>query len=379
MVIVESTANGFNWFKDFWDKAVRGESDFIPVFFAWFENPEYSMAVPPDFVASVEELELQSRFALTDGQLAWRRWAISNNCDGDTDKFRQEYPATADEAFLHSGSPVFDNEVVIRRRDEVRGLVPVLRGEFVFDVGYDVALRFVRLEDIRFCERVGGFIRIFEEPVPGRPYVIGGDTAGEGSDWFTAHVLDNTSGRQVAVLRQQFDEHEYTRQVFCLGRYYNWALVGVEVNYSSYPVATLSQMGYPRQFVREKLDTFSGQLKKSFGFLTDLVSRPVIIADLVKVLRESPECVCDFETLGEMLTFVYNERRRPEAMAGAFDDLVMGLAIAFAVRPQQEFRDRAGPAAPAVVWTKDMWEDFERASGDAKLLLIELWGRPLSR
>ena len=32
MIIIESTANGYDDFKDMWDKAVAGENDFIPLF-----------------------------------------------------------------------------------------------------------------------------------------------------------------------------------------------------------------------------------------------------------------------------------------------------------------------------------------------------------
>jgi len=376
MVVMESTANGFNWFKQFWDAASRGENDFVPVFFAWFENPDYRMAAIPGFEATDEELGLKARFGLDDGQLAWRRWAIANNCAGDAGLFRQEYPATADEAFLHSGSPVFDNEAVMRRREEVRGLRPALRGEFVFEVVYDEALSFIRLAGAVFAERENGYICVYEPPVKGRPYVIGGDTAGEGSDWFTAQVIDNTNGRQVAVLRHQFDEDVYTRQLYCLGMYYNGALVGVEANYTTYPISMLQQMGYPRQYVRKRTDTYTGKLTESYGFLTDMKTRPEIVAGLVKVVRESPGLICDYGTLGEMLTFAYNERRRPEALEGEHDDLVMALAIAHGIRGQQQTRPQGKKRAARAVWTRDMYEDYERATREERELLIAMWGQP---
>ena len=377
MVVVESTANGFNWFKDFWDDAVRGENDFTPLFFPWFEDPEYCMAVPPDFEATPDERELQARYGLSDGQLAWRRWAIANNCGGDVNKFRQEYPSSADEAFLFTGTPVFDNEAVTRRRDEVRDLVPALRGEFVFETVFDDALKFVSLLDIRFEERAFGCIRIFEEPRPGVPYVIGGDTAGEGSDWFTAMVLDNSTGRLVAVMRRQFDEHVYSWQLFCLGKYYNDALIGVESNFTTYPITMLQRMGYPRQFVRQRRDVFTGKLTESFGVRTDVNTRPDIVAGLVAAMAADPEHVPDFDTLGEMLTFAYNASRKPEAMEGSHDDLVMGLAIAHFIRTQQDSRV-TGPAAERerVVWTRDMWEDFNRASTSERDMLLARWGSP---
>ena len=61
---------------------------------------------------------------------------------------------------------------------------------------------------------------LYHLPEKGRPYVIGGDTAGEGSDWFVGQVLDNVTGRQAARLRHQCDEDVYARQMYCLGTYY---------------------------------------------------------------------------------------------------------------------------------------------------------------
>ena len=75
----------------------------------------------------------------------------------------------------------------------------------------------------------------FEDVKPQYPYVIGGDTAGEGSDYFIGQVLDNTSGKQVAILRHQYDEDLYARQMYCLGQYYNFALLGIETNFSTFP------------------------------------------------------------------------------------------------------------------------------------------------
>ena len=60
------------------------------------------------------------------------------------------------------------------------------------------------------------------------PYVIGGDTAGKGADYFAAKVIDNINGRTVATLhKQRMDEDVYAEQLYCLGKYYNDALIGV--------------------------------------------------------------------------------------------------------------------------------------------------------
>ena len=329
MVVIESTANGFEDFKERWDAAVAGENDFEPVFFAWFENPDYSMPVVPGTEWTPEERDLKAAYQLTDEQLQWRRWCIANNCGGSLDMFRQEYPASPGEAFLHSGTGVFDNEQIVLRLERLPE--PAGRGEFT---------------DGEWTESETGAITLYELPEEGVPYVLGGDTAGEGSDYFTAIVIDNVSGRIAAKLRQKYSEPEYVRQIFALGRFYNDALVAIETNFSTYPVMKLQEMEYPNQYSREREDTYTRQMRKSYGFRTDRQSRPRAIANLVEVFSSHPEWFTDRELLEEMLTFCYNEDHRPEALAGKHDDLVMGAAITYAVRHQQRMTVLTEPEKP---------------------------------
>ena len=329
MVVIESTANGFEDFKERWDAAVAGENDFEPVFFVWFENPDYSMPVVPGTEWTPEERDLKAAYQLTDEQLQWRRWCIANNCGGSLDMFRQEYPASPGEAFLHSGTGVFDNEQIVLRLERLPE--PAGRGEFA---------------DGEWTESETGAITLYELPEDGVPYVLGGDTAGEGSDYFTAIVIDNVSGRIVAKLRQKYSEPEYVRQIDALGRFYNDALVAIETNFSTYPVMKLQEMEYPNQYSREREDTYTRQMRKSYGFRTDRQSRPRAIANLVEVFSSHPEWFTDRELLEEMLTFCYNEDHRPEALAGKHDDLVMGAAITYAVRHQQRMTVLTEPEKP---------------------------------
>lgn len=329
MVVIESTANGFEDFKERWDAAVAGENDFESVFFAWFENPDYSMPVVPGTEWTPEERDLKAAYRLTDEQLQWRRWCIANNCGGSLDMFRQEYPASPGEAFLHSGTGVFDNEQIVLRLERLPE--PAGRGEFA---------------DGEWTESETGAITLYELPEEGVPYVLGGDTAGEGSDYFTAIVIDNVSGRIAAKLRQKYSEPEYVRQIYALGRFYNDALVAIETNFSTYPVMKLQEMEYPNQYSREREDTYTRQLRKSYGFRTDRQSRPRAIANLVEVFSSHPEWFTDRELLEEMLTFCYNEDHRPEALAGKHDDLVMGAAITYAVRHQQRMTVLTEPEKP---------------------------------
>lgn len=230
------------------------------------------------------------------------------------------------------GKSIFHPGKVAERLAQVDGTLT--RGEFVFETGYDQQAGRVLLRDeaITFARQPGGSISVYKPPEPGCSYVIGGDTAGEGSDYFVAQVLDAESGEQVCTLRGRMDEDLYARQLYCLGRWYNWALAAVEANFSSYPIRELERLGYPNQYARERTDGGSFQGVCSYGFRTTSSTRPVIIAGLVEVVREHVEWLNDPETLREMLSFVRSQRGRAEAQAGAHDDCVMALAIAYHVR-----------------------------------------------
>ena len=130
MVIIESTANGYDHFKELWDKAVNNETDFIPFFVGWNELEEYQMPYT-GFELDEEEKRIKAIFNLTNEQLEWRRWCIRNNCGGDIKKFKQEYPISPEEAFLNTGNCVFDTEVINNRLQEINK--PIRTGYFTYE------------------------------------------------------------------------------------------------------------------------------------------------------------------------------------------------------------------------------------------------------
>ena len=231
------------------------------------------------------------------------------------------------------------------------------------------------LSHIRWVDDPQGFIRIYHRPKEWYPYVIGGDTAGDGSDSFVGQVLDNTTGEQAATLRHQSDEDLYAKQMYCLGMYYNTALIGIETNWSTYPVMELERLRYPRQYVRESVDDYTHKVRHSFGFWTSTKTRPIIISELIKAVRDDVSILNDDTTMGEMLTFVRDEHYKPVAEEGAHDDCVMALAIAHHIRPQQDYLPER-PEPEGVAWDASMWEDYNNASKAEKEYLIKKWGRP---
>jgi phage terminase large subunit len=234
------------------------------------------------------------------------------------------------------GKTVFDARAIQTRLEALEQMpkpFPIKTGYFIYD--YDG----LRISNVRWVNDKSGYIKLYA--LPNQPefteYCIGGDTAGEGSDFFTGHVLDAKTGRQVAVLKHQFDADQYTRQMYCLGKYYCDALIGIEANFDSYPIKELQRLGYLKQYTREAQDTYTGKVEKRYGFKTTSLTRPTIISRLIEIVREHCDTINDKDTLEELLTIIRNEKGRIEAPEGGHDDMMMGLAIAHEIRGQVVF------------------------------------------
>lgn len=233
------------------------------------------------------------------------------------------------------GKTVFDARAIQNRLERLEK--PLKVGYFNYD--YDG----LSVTNIRWVNDRNGHINLYQ--LPNTPqitkYCVGCDTSGDGSDYYTAHVLDARTGNQVATLKQQFDADQFTKQIYCLGKFYKDALIGVEANFDSFPIMELTRLGYTNQYVREAQDTYTGKTEKRFGFKTTSLTRPTIISRLIEIVREHCDTINDKDTLEELLTIVRNEKGRVEAAEGGHDDQMMGLAIAHHIREQVVFTKSA--------------------------------------
>jgi hypothetical protein len=101
-IILESTANGVgNFFHQRWQEAESGKSEYQAIFVPWFWQAEYRKAMPEGFDPTDEELQYGEAWGLDMEQIVWRRAKIAEL--GDANLFKQEFPATASEAFQESG------------------------------------------------------------------------------------------------------------------------------------------------------------------------------------------------------------------------------------------------------------------------------------
>lgn len=309
--IIESTANGMEEFKQLWDAAVRGENDFTPLFFAWFEMPDYRKPVPPGFQLTEEEQELKDKYNLDDEQLQWRRYTIRNDCGGDARQFDQEYPSEPDVAFLLSGESIFDNKFIKRLRDAIR----VIGSRFEID--------FVKN---KIVPSHAGELTIYQQPEPSKRYILAADTAKgtEDGDYDAAYVIEERTGEMCAALHGKWDTDLYGKKLNTLGLYYNTALLAVENNNTGESVLNtlFNTCHYPLLFLHKK-----GRL----GWNTNPATRPVMMSDFKEAIRDELYIIHCPELYGECMTLIDNHGKI-EADSGCHDDRVLAYSIALQIR-----------------------------------------------
>jgi phage terminase large subunit len=268
------------------------------------------------------------------------------------------------------GKTVFDAQKVTARLLEVRQQPPLAVGSLIYKYEQEQIVD----ASIQFIEDGTGPLAIYEWPQAGYPYCIGGDIAEGGHDWSVGQVRNNITWQQAAAWRGQMDTDLYAKQMYCLGRYYNQALIAVETNFDSHPVKELQRLNYPRQYMREHMDSISGQLQRKYGFQTTKISRPVIISKYVAMARDHIENWHDTTTLEEMLTFVRDENGKPTAQEGQHDDCILADAICLEAREQQ------GMGLPVDEWSwpkgfeDDLKQDYYNAPPDEQRRLLVKWG-----
>ncbi|MBO5969365.1 MAG: hypothetical protein J6S14_12795 [Clostridia bacterium] len=352
--VYETTANGFGESKDLWDSDTC-----YNLFYEWWRTKEYR-SKDHQFLETndpwlVERIAMLREKGLDDDQIAW----YAKKYNGYIDKriIKQEYPCTPDEAFISSGASVFDVEKITNqliRLDKVGRIGKV--GNFVYDKVVtpikDSNGRVVDTEwtitNIRFEERADGMVCLHDEPkiktddqgvvTAKAPYALGGDVAGLGEDFYTGKVVCCLDGTTAATLRvQRIDEDLYAEQMYCLGWYFNTALIGIETNYSRQSTRILSdKYRYPKMYLRQRVDRIDSTVDLVYGFETTSKTKPLIIGELVAKMREDPQIEVDIDTLREMLVFVKKENGSQEAVDGYHDDLVMALAITHFISNQQD-------------------------------------------
>ena len=148
-IILESTANGLGGlFYNMCKAAERGDNEYQLIFIAWFDHPPYRAEPPANWKAPEEFREYGKLYDLDDDQVFWmyvKNQALAQSVGSPDDKicwlFRQEYPATAEEAFQTGGDEAFikSDRVYAARKNVVEPEIghPIVLGVDVARGGAD--------------------------------------------------------------------------------------------------------------------------------------------------------------------------------------------------------------------------------------------------
>jgi hypothetical protein len=332
-IILESTANGIGgaFYDTFWSAVERMRRDrndldgFVPVFFPWFEFPEYAIKCPESAVFTSEERETQAKYNLTPEQLYWRKLKI-RELNGDEDMFRQEYPSTAKEAFLTSGRPVFPLKWIDKQKTG-----PGRTCLFGRDTW--------NKPEIKDVERQVECWRIWKQPRHDHQYVMGVDTM-EGRpsdindprsklDYHGVVVFDRTFGEVVAQYHGRCTQHDLEEQCYIVGEYYNKAWTGIELPNGKTVLDGFLKKGYPRLYKKQVHDLRDTETdSEEYGWRTTTITRPWLVDGLLGCIRDNEIRIYSDEILGEMRTFTRDKTGKPIHLPGEHDDLLFALMIA---------------------------------------------------
>lgn len=318
-VIGLSTAKGSgNFFHSMWIQASDGIGKFKPHFYPWHANTDRDVG----WYAGQKE-------SLMPWQLA------------------QEYPSNPEEAFVKSGNMVFDHDMLKaygpRCVEPVRGfLVPTDR------------LR-PNHKQSTFVNAEQGELAVWALPDEKDRYVVGADVAQglEHGDFSAAHVISVRTGDVVAHYHARIDTDLFGEFLAQLGHFYRQALLGVEAN--NHGVGVLNRLrfvNYPRIYYRRSVNTRTIRTTEQMGWFTSKVTKPLMIDELNRDLRQGDLGLKCQLTLNELRQYIRDEKGR---MHGSpYDDRVTSLAIANQMRLYGRL-DREKPDNEPKYWTVDEW------------------------
>lgn len=180
-------------------------------------------------------------------------------------------------------------------------------------------------------------LKIWGKPKPYKEYVIGADVAEglKGGDFSVATVVDTSTMAVVARWRGHCDPDKFGEILGALGTYYNYALIGVEVNnHGLTTVQKLRDTFYTNLYKRDRgYDEEWETPTVNLGWKTDMRTKRLMIDDLIKLVRERVIKDKDIVFINEAFSYVRDERGRMNAEEGSHDDVVMSTAIAYQLFP----------------------------------------------
>jgi len=244
--------------------------------------------------------------------IAWRR---RTKIEFPGLEFEEKYPEDWKTAFVVAGKSYFDRDILIQRDRELVGYRPVQ----TFG---------------------GGQAKIFHKRTPGRRYIGGVDVAtgrlanNDDPDYCAAVFLDLETGEEVGAYRARVTPEECAYDVADMGRYFNDAVIAVERTGDGGTCILVLQgeCRYTAVYRHKEWQKRDRKVIEYEGFPTTPKTRPVALNFVNRAVKDHPELIWDQEFISEALSFVRNEKGKPEAATGAHDDTVSARWVAHAAR-----------------------------------------------
>ena len=182
-----------------------------------------------------------------------------------------------------------------------------------------------------------GKLRVYEEPQEGISYAIGADVAtGRGQDFSAGYVIRLDEPRLVCEFHGKIDPDLYAEQLHFLGRWYFNALIAVETG-GGYGEAVIIPLrdgrgprpAYPRLYRHVLSSRPDLPTSKPYGYPMNVHTRPLVLSQIEKAIRERTLPFLPERLLNECLTFVHADTLpSPRALESCNDDAVMAASIA---------------------------------------------------
>lgn len=370
VIVYESTADGVGtFFHKEYKAAEDGVSQFKHFFVPWFEIENYRIEFTSehekaDFAAWLWENRNNADTPserVESGKYLWWLWEKGAALEAinwyitertkytEHGKMAAEFPSDAIEAFVNSGANVFDKYQVEELRKTCR---PPL---FVGDVYADADEGKNALKNLRFRQDGQGQLWIWakpesdpEEEITDR-YLTVVDIGGRSAkaDWSVITVFDRfgmMDGRGPSVVAQWYGHTDIDLLAWKAAQtaaFYNNSLLVIESNTvethdrerqvdgdQSHYILNQVVGVYPNLYARRQSeDEIRQGAPRKWGFHTNVATKPMIISNLIKIVREAGYLERDARCLDEMLVYVRNANGSFGAVAGAHDDLLMTRAI----------------------------------------------------
>lgn len=374
MIVMESTANGTgNFFHREYSAAAdpKVKSQYEALFIAWFQIEHYSLPFNSaeelhDFAKQLWENRNNAYTPSNreeSGRYLWSLWERGASLEAihwyiyeragknDFAVMAAEFPSDDVEAFVHSGTMVFDKYLV-------KQFEPFCREpKFVGEVYADADEGEEALSNLRFREDRQGLLSIWAMPEKFDDYEVTDryltvvDVGGRSNkaDWSVIVVFDRLSmidgSEPPSVVAQWYAHCDIDRLAWRaaqIAAFYNDSLLVIESNtlethdkerqveggdQSQYILNQISDI-YPNLYARKQSeDEIREGAPRKYGFHTNVATKPMIISTLVKVIRERLYIERDKRCLDEYDTYERKPNGAYGAIVGKHDDLLMTRAI----------------------------------------------------